>query len=255
VERSAWPYPFWIAHRGAGRLAPENTLAAFRTGAGHGYRMFECDVKLSADGVPFLLHDATLDRTTNAPATPAAGGGSVAGEQPWSALSQLDAGSWHSRAYAGETLPTLAAVSRWCRANGHNLNIEIKPTPGTAHPTGVAVAQAASTLWAGASTPPLLTSFQTDALAGALEAAPELPRGLLLDHLRTDWLDVAASLRCQAVVCHHALWEASTVALARDHGLRCLSYTVNDDGEAQRLIALGTDGIITDRVDLFSPAG
>ena len=60
----AWPYPLWIAHRGAGKLAPENTLAAFRVGAAHGYRVFECDVKLSADGVPFLLHDATLERTT-----------------------------------------------------------------------------------------------------------------------------------------------------------------------------------------------
>ena len=60
-----WPYPRWIAHRGAGKLAPENTLAAFRLGAVHGYRMFECDAKLSADGVPYLLHDATLDRPTD----------------------------------------------------------------------------------------------------------------------------------------------------------------------------------------------
>ena len=91
-----WPYPRWIAHRGAGKLAPENTLAAFRLGAQHGYRMFECDAKLSADGVPFLLHDATLERTTN--------GRGTGGELPWSALAQLDAGSWHSRAYAGEPL-------------------------------------------------------------------------------------------------------------------------------------------------------
>ena len=60
-----WPYPFWIAHRGAGKLAPENTLAAFRLGAAHGWRMAECDVKLSQDGVPFLMHDATLERTTS----------------------------------------------------------------------------------------------------------------------------------------------------------------------------------------------
>ena len=60
-----WPYPFWIAHRGAGKLAPENTLAAFRLGAEHGFRMFECDAKLSADGLPFLLHDSTLERTSN----------------------------------------------------------------------------------------------------------------------------------------------------------------------------------------------
>src|SRR5688572_8506871 len=99
----AWPYPRWVAHRGAGKLAPENTLAAFRLGAQHGYRMFECDVKLSADGVPFLLHDATLERTTN--------GAGVGGDHPWNALAQLDAGSWHSRAYAGEPLPTLDNIA------------------------------------------------------------------------------------------------------------------------------------------------
>ena len=71
-----WPYPLWIAHRGAGKLAPENTLAAFRLGAAHGYRAFECDVKLSADGVPFLLHDATLQRTSS--------GHGVAGKLDWS---------------------------------------------------------------------------------------------------------------------------------------------------------------------------
>ena len=54
-----WPYPRWIAHRGAGKLAPENTLAAFRVGAGYSYRMFECDAKLSADGVIFLMHDTS----------------------------------------------------------------------------------------------------------------------------------------------------------------------------------------------------
>src|SRR5690606_23183829 len=57
---AAWPYPLWIAHRGAGRLAPENTLAAFALGHGFGYRMFECDARLSADGEVFLLHDDRL---------------------------------------------------------------------------------------------------------------------------------------------------------------------------------------------------
>src|SRR5690606_14777189 len=102
VSPAAWPYPRWIAHRGAGRLAPENTLSAFRLGAQHGFRMFECDAKLSADGVPFLLHDATLERTTN-------GAGSC-GTQPWEKLARLDAGSWHSRAYAGEPLITLESL-------------------------------------------------------------------------------------------------------------------------------------------------
>ncbi|OEZ30224.1 glycerophosphodiester phosphodiesterase [Variovorax boronicumulans] len=247
AERSPWPYPRWVAHRGAGKLAPENTLAAFRFGASHGYRMFECDAKLSADGVVFLMHDATLDRTTN--------GHGIGGQQAWSALSQLDAGGWHSRAFAGEPLPTLENLARFCRANDLLLNIEIKPTPGTERETGEVVAREAARLWQGAAVAPLLTSFQIDALKGAQAVQPELPRGLLLDTLWNGWLDTALSLGCQAIVCNHALWDAATVAQVHGAGLRSLSYTVNDDWAAQRLIDLGTDGIITDRVDLFSPAG
>jgi len=241
-----WPYPRWVAHRGAGKLAPENTLAAFRLGASHGYRMYECDAKLSADGVVFLLHDTTLERTTN--------GHGVAGERSWAQLSQLDAGGWHSRAFAGEPLATLEAVARHCQAQGHWLNIEIKPTPGTERATGRAVAEAAVRLWNGdPQRPPLLTSFQPDALHGARETAPHLPRGLLLDTLREGWRDMALSLGCVTVVCNHALWEESTVTQARDAGLRTLAYTVNDEWAVQRLLDLGLDGIITDRVDLFPP--
>jgi glycerophosphoryl diester phosphodiesterase len=240
-----WPYPRWIAHRGAGTLAPENTLAAFRVGASHGYRMFECDVKLSADDVPFLLHDATLERTTS--------GRGVAGERDWQALSQLDAGSWHSRAYAGEPLPTLEAIAHYCLRNGYLLNIEIKPTPGTEHRTGELTATAAAHLWQGQPVPPLLTSFQPDALEGARTAAPGLPRGLLLDTLWSGWLEAACALGCVAVVCNHALWDAATMAQARAAALRCLAYTVNDEGTARRLLELGIDGIITDRVDGFAP--
>jgi glycerophosphoryl diester phosphodiesterase len=244
VGENHWPYPRWIAHRGAGKLAPENTLAAFRMGSSYGYRMFECDVKLSSDGVPFLLHDSSLERTTN--------GHGIAGEQPWSALAQLDAGAWHSRSYAGEPLPTLEAIARFCLDNGHCLNIEIKPTPGTERHTGEVVARHAARLWQAAPVPPLLTSFQPEAVQGARDAAPELPRGLLLDNLWTGWLETALTLGCVAVVCNHALWDTSSVTQARSAGFRTLSYTVNDDWAAQRLIELGTDGIITDRVDLFA---
>ena len=241
----AWPYPRWIAHRGAGKLAPENTLSAFRLGAEHGYRMFECDAKLSADGVVFLMHDATLERTTN--------GQGIGGDLPWHALSQLDAGSWHSRTFVGEALPTLEALARFCLANSYLLNIEIKPTPGTEAATGEAVARLAARLWAGAAIPPLLTSFQPGALAAAQYTVPELPRGLLVDTLWDGWLEKAQELNCVAVVANFALWDAASVAQVHGAGMRCLSYTVNDDWAAQHLLALGTDGIITDRVDLFSP--
>jgi len=242
---TVWPYPRWIAHRGAGKLAPENTLAAFRAGAAHGYCMFECDAKLSADGVVFLMHDAELERTTS--------GRGAGGDQPWSALSQLDAGGWHSRAFAGEPLPTLAHVAAFCLASGHFLNIEIKPTPGVERRTGEAVATEAARLWAGAGVPPLLSSFKPESLDGARAGAPDLPRALLLDTLWDGWLDAALQLGCVAIVCNHVLWTADTVTQVQAAGLRTLSYTVNDPAAAERLVALGTDGIITDRVDLFAP--
>ena len=240
-----WPYPQWIAHRGAGTLAPENTLAAFKLGARHGYRMFECDVKLSLDDVLFLLHDATLDRTTNA--------SGEARAQNWQALSQLDAGTWHSPAHAGEPLASFASIARYCLDNGYFLNIEIKPTPGLEAETGTAVAHTAAQLWKEAAVPPLLTSFQVPSLEAAQRTQPQLPRGLLLDELTPGWLETALALGCVAVVCNYKLWNANTVTRARKAGLKTLSYTVNDAESVKKLLALGTDGIITDRVDLFKP--
>jgi glycerophosphoryl diester phosphodiesterase len=240
-----WPYPRWIAHRGAGKLAPENTLAAFRLGAQHGYRMAECDAKLSADGVVFLLHDATLDRTTS--------GHGTAGDLSWSDLSQLDAGGWHSRAWAGEPLATLEGLAAFCQANRLLLNIEIKPTPGAELRTGEVVAAQAARLWADEDVPPLLTSFKAEALLGAQRTAPHLPRGLLLDTWTEGWFETARSLGCVAIVCNQNLWDAASVRQVQGAGMRCLSYTVNDAWAAERLLQLGTDGLITDRVDLFAP--
>lgn len=239
----SWPYPLWIAHRGAGRLAPENTLPAFDTGLAHGFRMFECDVKLSSDGVAFLLHDDTLDRTTS--------GRGPAGALDWAALSALDAGAWHSPAFAGTGLPTLSALARWCIANDALVNLEIKPCPGTAAATGEAVAREARALWADAEVPPLLTSFDAEALEAARTAAPGLPRGLLLEALAPGWLHAARDLGCVAVVAHHPLWTPAMAADVHAAGLRCLAYTVNDAAEAARLLKMRLDGLITDRVDLF----
>jgi len=241
-----WPYPRWFAHRGAGKLAPENTLAAFRVGAAHGFRAFECDVKLAADGVPFLLHDATLDRTTS--------GRGLAAALPWSELSRLDAGGWHGRAWAGEPIPSFAAIARYCLRNAFALDVEIKPTPGAERETGRAVAAMAAALWASAAAPPLLSSFLPDALEGARETAAALPRALLLDTLRSGWLDEARALGCVAVVFNHALVDAALLATVRGAGMRTCVYTVNDPAEARRLDALGIDGIVTDAVDRFSPA-
>jgi glycerophosphoryl diester phosphodiesterase len=245
TAQTAWPFPLWIAHRGAGKLAPENTLAAFRLGASHGYRAFECDVKLSADGVPFLLHDATLDRTT-----PERG---VAGERPWSELCRIDAGRWLSRSFEGECIPSLEAVARYVQSNGFALNVEIKPTPGTEHGTGQAVAAHCLQLWPAGAGPLLFSSFSTEALTGAQQVAPPIPRALLLDKLWPGWQDAAQTLGCSAVVTHYSLMDRTLIDTLHGQGQRALCYTVNDAHQVQRLLALGIDGIITDSVDRFSP--
>jgi len=236
-----WPYPRLVAHRGAGKVAPENTLTAMRVGHALGYRMVEFDVKLSADNLPFLLHDATLERTTS--------GRGRADALPWRELSRLDAGGWHSAKYAGEPLPTLASIARWARAHGVACNIEIKPTVGRERETGAAVALDAMALWRDADVPPLLSSFSEDALAAALDAAPALPRALLAENVPSDWQARLERLGCVAFDLDHEVINAELARKVRQAGCRLLCYTPNEPDRIAELAAWGIDGIITDAVD------
>ena len=246
AARPPWPYPRLAAHRGAGNLAPENTLAALRFGFERGYRMAEIDVKLSADGVAFLLHDNTLDRTTS--------GRGRADALNWRQLSLLDAGAWHSTKYAGEPLATLATVARWSRAHDVLVNIEIKPTLGRERETGAAVAFDAATLWSGAAVMPLLSSFSEATLEAAREAAPDLPRAWLVDELPADWRARIAELGCVAIDIEHTLLTQERIAEFRDAGWRIATWTVNDPARADLLLGWGVDTVITDAVDLMAPA-
>lgn len=241
---SNWPYPHIVAHRGGGKLAPENTLAAIDTGARFGHTMIEFDVKLSQDGQIFLLHDDNLERTSN--------GWGVAGRLPWSDLLQVDAGSWFSRDFKGEPLPLLSQVAQRCREHGMMANIEIKPTTGTGPLTGETVARAARELWAEM-TPPLLSSFDINALAAAQQAAPELPRGLLLDEWRDDWRALTTQLGCVSIHLNHRLLDEARIAALKDAGLRILVYTVNKPERAAELLRAGVDAICTDRIDIICP--
>lgn len=241
-----WPYPRYIAHRGAGKLAPENTLAAMRVGYTHGYRMVEFDVKLSGDGVAFLLHDDTLDRTTS--------GRGRADSLCWSELSRLDAGRWHSPAFAGEALPTLAQIAQWSIGNGVACNVEIKPVPGCEQRTGAAVALDARDLWRGAAVAPLLSSFSEEALAAAQATAPDLPRALLVERIPADWRERLARMQCVAIDTDFRELDADIVGAAHEGGYRVLTFTPNDVEVVRKLAEWGVDGIITDAIDSVSVA-
>jgi glycerophosphoryl diester phosphodiesterase len=240
----SWPYHRFVAHRGSGISAPENTLDAFQHGFDMGYRMFECDAKVTADGIVYLLHDATLDRTTNSQG--------MAHHHVWDELSHLDAGSWHSEWFAGSGIPSLEQVAKFCIERNCLLNIEIKPSPGFESLTGMRVAQTAMEYWKGQSILPLLTSFKRDALQSALMTAPELPRGLLMHELLTDWQDAIQTLQCKAIACHYPIYTQALIQEFHQLELRCMAYTVNDSEQAIELLEMGVDTIITDNMNFVS---
>jgi glycerophosphoryl diester phosphodiesterase len=244
-----WPWPRFVAHRGGGWLAPENTLAAMRVGFAAGYRMAEIDVRLTGDGTLAVMHDDNVDRTTN-------GTGRVGG-MTWGELARLDAGHYLRQIrpeFAGEPVPSFEAIARWCLANGVALNIEIKPEPGHEEETGCALALDAKRLWAGAAVPPLLSSFKEQALEAARSIAPGFPRALLQDEVTPDWPERLARLGCIAFDVNFRELSAALVADAHARGYRVACYTPNEKAAVAELLGWGVDCIITDAIDIIDPA-
>ncbi|TDQ83557.1 glycerophosphoryl diester phosphodiesterase [Paraburkholderia silvatlantica] len=244
----SWPYPRVAAHRGGGTLAPENTLAGLRTGANLGHTMVEFDARLSVDNVAFLLHDDTVNRTSN--------GHGAAAYMRYAELATLDAGSWRDARFAGEPMPTLAQVAACCRELGLAANVEIKPCTGRDVETGRIVGAEAARLWeneAQAGMPPLLSSFSCAALEAARDSAPELPRGLLFERVPADWREQTAALECVSLHASHRHLDEALVERIKAAGLFILAYTVNDLERARQLVSWGVDTVCTDRVDLIGP--
>lgn len=241
-----WHLPRLIAHRCGGVLAPENTLAGLRVAAQRGYRGVEFDVMLSGDGTAVLIHDQTLERTTS-------GRGRVA-DTCDAELARLDAGSWHSAQFAGEPLPSFGDAAELCQALGLWANVEIKPSRGHEAETGRKVALEASELWSGLP-PPLLSSFSVAALEAAREAAPDLPRGLLVAAPPGGWLAICRRLECISLHCSRRNFSRSLLDEAQSAGIPLLLYTINDPEDAGQLLRLGVAAIITDRPDLLVPEG
>jgi glycerophosphoryl diester phosphodiesterase len=243
MKMDTWPYPRVVAHRGGGTLAPENTLAAIDVGAELGLKMIEFDAKLSADDVAFLLHDDSVNRTSN--------GRGAAARMRYAEIAALDAGSWHDARFAGAWMPTLGEVAARCAALGLAANVEIKPCALREVETGRRVAEEAARLWASAPVPPLLSSFSFEALAAARDAAPELPRGLLFGAVPGDWREQTGALDCVSLHADHRKLDERLVAEIKAAGLFILAYTVNDPARARLLGEWGVDSICTDRIDLI----
>jgi glycerophosphoryl diester phosphodiesterase len=242
---AAWSHPRVIAHRGGGKLAPENTLAAIRTSAQRGFDGVEFDVMLSRDAVPVLIHDETLERTT--------GGRGAVANTAWTELAGLDAGSWFGTAFAGEPLPRYADAVTLCMELGLWANVEIKPAAGFERETGRVVTAMSAELWRAAAVAPLLSSFSTDALEAAAAVAPGLARGLLVAEVPADWRDRLRQLECVSLHCDYRHLTKTRAQTVKESGYALLCYTVNDPATARELFAWGVDAIVTDRIDLVTP--
>lgn len=230
------PLPRWFAHRGGGSLAPENTLAGIRLAAAMGYRAVEFDVMLSADGTPVLIHDETLERTTN-------GAGRVC-DTPDTRLFALDAGN-------GERIPTYAEAVALCRQRGLLANVEIKPAAGFERQTAEVVARQTVELWRGAEIRPLISSFSLEALEIAHQLAPEIPRGVLFDTVPDDWRLTLDRLQAITLHCNACFVTDKVLAEAVSANVPVLCYTVNEAEQARQLLARGVSALFTDRLDCF----
>ncbi|MBS1190124.1 MAG: cytoplasmic glycerophosphodiester phosphodiesterase [Rhodocyclaceae bacterium] len=195
---------------------------------------------LTADGVPVLMHDETVDRTTD-------GCGSLA-ELEWAAVARLDAGVRFHPAWAGEPVPRLVDALVLCAALGLAVNLEIKPAAGHEERTGRVVAETlARSCPAGLSL--VLSSFSPAALGAAAEAGGPWPRALLVESIPGDWPARLRSLGCTALHARAADLSRFQVEALRGAGVPVAAYTVNSAEEARRCFDLGVIALFTDRLD------
>ncbi len=225
-------------------MAPENTLAAMVMGHKHSYWAVEFDVKLSHDNVAVLMHDASLERTTD--------GIGLVCEKNISQLESLDAGAWHHEMFRGERIPRLTSISRYLQSTGMMANVEIKACPGREVETGRVVAELCDELWRDRLVKPLISSFSMQALRAARDAAPTLPVGLLVGAPAEEHLAFLDELHAVSLHCHHESVSAELVHFFHRHHYRVMSYTVNEPSRARALLEMGVDGIFTDNLEVLA---
>ena len=224
-------------HRGDRSAAPENTLPALQSALDGSMVYVETDIRLSADGVPVLIHDSTVDRTTN-------GSGPVS-SLTLAELEELDAGSWYAKAYAGLRIPTLDSFLGLLAASDKKALLELK-----GEWTEAALASVTLLIEShGLGRRVVLASFHVDTLAAMQNAAPDLPRLVIIRDLPDDPVALVLEYGAIGVVTSPPAVEEDPTVVDRIHraGLGILLYTLNQEQNWQSALGLGVDGIITDK--------
>lgn len=227
-----------IAHRGASALAPENTLAAFERAHEDGCLWIESDVKLTYDGIPILMHDETLERTTN-------GIGLVA-DMKWNELQKLDAGSWFDPAYTQEPIPHLDELLTFIIDHNMRLNLELKPCTGRTKATVMVALIELTKIWPDNFPVPLVSSFDMEALTIAANLHPECPRGLLLEKWEDDWVDRAQQIGASSIHIDEKDLTRDQIEKLVESPYVILTYTVNNPARAKELLHWGVSAVFSD---------
>lgn len=230
--------PRIVGHRGAPRLAPENTLASFRAAAASGAQAVEFDVALTFDSRPIVFHDADLSRTTD--------GHGLLVENTLEAISGLDAGSWFDPSFSGEMVPTLEETIDLMVELGLTANMELKPDPGREVETAHLTLRIAKDCWPEDKPPPVITSFSRVALAAAQEEQPDWPRGLCFELLPEDWTEAMANLDAKLACPNADRITADQAASLVASGIEIMAWTVNEPDQAQKLLQWGVSSLCTD---------
>lgn len=226
-----------IGHRGACGDAPENTLASFRKAKEEGVRWIEFDVMLTACKEAIVIHDETIDRTTN-------GQGNVA-DLTYTQLKTFDAGSWFNPRFARETIPTLDEVLRFFQENNLLPNIEIKPPAGNEE---ITVSKVLEILKNYPQLKPalLISSFSLDVLTTVRKHDSSIMLGFLMHDWMPDWRQHCEALQCSSVNVNHEILTSTVVKELKTFGVPVTAYTVNDVDRANLLYSWGLDALFTD---------
>ncbi len=245
-------FPMIHGHRGASGVAPENTLAAFRRAIEMGAEALEMDLQLTKDGAVVILHDATIDRTTDRR-------GRLA-DLTLAEVKHADAGGKTGPAYRGERIPTLAEaidLARTAGAGHTRLNLELKYHVEGVPSSDLERAALAVLREKGFTSQVLIQSFHHGVLARVQALEPDIPRGVLVGKRQAPVADPGALVHE-----HHATYYApefvlvtpAMVAALHGAGIPIVTWTVNETRDMERLLAMGLgalpgDGIISNYPD------
>ena len=229
--------PLVIAHRGASGTCPENTLVAFMRAAALGAHMIELDVQLTRDGQVVVIHDWTLERTTD-------GTGAVR-ERSLAEIQRLDAGNWFASSFRGTRIPTLAEV---LAAVELRVNVELKPVGDD----GLELRALAVIESAGALDRVVFSSFEAGALERLRARSAAATVAVLWDRGPvTEAVTRAERVGARALHLRKDGVTADAVRAAAAAGLPVRAWTVNERGEFDRLLATGVEGVFTDFPERF----